>query len=35
MNESYAYQLALDMGTASSFSEIVVKGWKMTAGLGS
>lgn len=28
--ESYAYQLALDMGTAPSFSEIVVEGWKMT-----
>jgi len=29
-HESYAYQLALDMGTAPSFSEIIAMGWKMT-----
>lgn len=29
-HESYAYQLALDMGTAPSFSEMVAMGPKMT-----
>ncbi|KAG4430171.1 hypothetical protein IFR05_014347 [Cadophora sp. M221] len=29
-HESYAYQLALDMGTAPSFTDVAMKGWKLT-----
>lgn len=30
-HESYAYQLALDMGSAPSFTDVLMKGWKLTA----
>lgn len=29
-HESYAYQLALDTGSAPSFSEVAAMGWKMS-----
>ncbi|KAL5313651.1 hypothetical protein ACEPPN_018072 [Leptodophora sp. 'Broadleaf-Isolate-01'] len=29
-HESYAYQLALDMGSAPSFTDVAMKGWKLT-----
>jgi dimethylaniline monooxygenase (N-oxide forming) len=28
-HESYAYQLALDMGSAPSFTDVASKGWKL------
>lgn len=28
-HESYAYQLALDMGSAPSFTDVAAKGWKL------
>jgi dimethylaniline monooxygenase (N-oxide forming) len=29
-HESYAYQLAVDMGSAPSFTQVLVRGWKIT-----